>query len=175
LFLEARLTRKLDLVPILLGVTGLIPFFASGLAAVSAGYDQSLSVILALIGYGALVLSFLGGVHWGFALMAEADEDEDTARSPATLQTIRKRFAFSVLPALAGWFALLVALVTQPALSLAVLIAAFIATLVAEVQAARRDLVPTPYMGLRWVLTVVVVAVLTTVLVLRLLGAHIVL
>ncbi|HTR15464.1 MAG TPA: DUF3429 domain-containing protein [Acetobacteraceae bacterium] len=169
------MTRKLDFVPVLLGLAGLIPLLATGLAAVSAGYDQSPAVMLALIGYGALVLSFLGGVHWGLALADGAARDTAIEHPPADTATERKRFALGVLPALVGWIAMLVALVTQPVLSLAVLIAAFIATLVAEAQAARHGLVPAHYMGLRWVLSVIVIAVLTTVLVLRLLGAHIVL
>lgn len=57
----------------LLGNFGLLPFFA--LAAASwvpfrAPYENF--VAQALVGYGAVILSFLGAVHWGLALATPA-------------------------------------------------------------------------------------------------------
>ena len=49
----------------------------------------------ALAVYGALILSFLGGVRWGAAL-----HDTEGARA-------RLAFAIGVVPSLIGWFALL--------------------------------------------------------------------
>jgi hypothetical protein len=76
-----------------LGFAGLLPFAGSVLIRLSpfaASFDPAQR---ALPAYGAVILSFLGGVRWGLAL-------PDGERLPA-------RLTLSVLPALAGWVALL--------------------------------------------------------------------
>jgi len=77
-----------------LGYGGLLPF--AGLALLiwllPPGYHAL--VALALAAYGALIASFLGGVHWGCGfLMGEA--------APRT------QFFWGVVPCLLGWLALL--------------------------------------------------------------------
>lgn len=156
------MNRTLPPLAIVLGLAGLLPVIGCGLAAISSAEPRSGQMLLALIGYGAVVLSFLGGVHWGFALT------EDPPRSE------RARLVLGALPALVGWLALLVQLVLPAEVGLAVLIAGFIGAVVIEAQARQRTLVPRGYMVLRWALSIVVVALLTTVLVLRLVGARIV-
>lgn len=78
-----------------LGLAGLIPFVATALATVllPAGGWRELAA-RALLGYGAVILSFLGGVHWGLVLR------DRPIRSFRPL-------AIGVLPSLAGWAALL--------------------------------------------------------------------
>lgn len=51
-----------------LGWAGLLPFVAlsAGLWLLPAAYQSSLK--LGLISYGALIASFLGGMHWGLAM-----------------------------------------------------------------------------------------------------------
>ncbi len=55
------------------------------------------------------------------------------------------------------------------------LIVGFIAAAVLDTSLRRQGFVPPGYLALRWGLTIAVVALLATVLVLRLIGAHIVL
>ncbi len=151
--------NRTPLLATLLGLAGLLPLFFCGFESLTRA---SVWALPALIGYGAVTLAFLGAVHWGFALAPGA---------PASPRAERLRLALGTLPALAGWLALLV-----PAWSgLLVLIAAFIASLVVEAAGQRRGLVPPGYMWLRWAHSVILVAILTTVLVLRLIGATIVL
>jgi len=60
-----------------LGGLGASPFI--GLAAASsllAGAPRSL-VAYALVGYGATILSFLGGVHWGLAISPQNRLDRE--------------------------------------------------------------------------------------------------
>lgn len=147
-----------------LGFAGLLPFFGCGLAALSLPGEQALHLLSALLAYGAVILSFLGGVHWGLALADETGRAE------------RPRYALGVLPSLIGWLALLVMLLPWgggPELGLAVLILGYAATVAVEAQGARQGLVPPRYMALRWGLTAIVVLLLTLVLVLRLAGTHI--
>ena len=155
---------------IALGIAGLIPFVGCGIAAVSSIDDRAALALAALIYYGAVILAFLGGVHWGFVL----------APRPLPVVTTRLarddlRLVLGVLPALIGWGAVLLAQLVAPIGGLAVLIVGFIATVVTEWQMRRREVIPTGYMWLRWALSLVVLTTLITVLALRLLGAKIVL
>ncbi len=122
-----------------LGLSGLLPFAAAALAVLLApdywgGFARG-----ALIAYGAVILSFLGAVHWGFALRAPAAEAWAT---PA-------RLALGVLPSLVGWAAMM--LFEAP--SLLLLAVGILGTAMVEQWAAGRGLVPAFYMRLRWVLS----------------------
>lgn len=151
---------------ILLGLGGLIPFAVCGLGVLTLRGDGALRSLLALIAYGAAILSFLGGVHWGFALNDGAGQ---------TSQVLRARLGLGVVPSLVGWAALLVAFIGLPNAGLAVLLAGFVATTVVEARAGRAGLMPEGYMGLRWALTAGALLCLGSVLIARLLGAEIIL
>ena len=156
--------RTLPTLAVLLGAAGVVPFLLLGIASVGAEQSQALAAARGLVGYGAVILAFLGGVHWGFTL-----------GEPEVARAVRARLLLGVAPSLVGWAAVLVSIVAEPALALIVLIAGFIATVVVESRAQKRDLMPGGYMAMRWVITVVVVALLTTVTVLRMAGAHVLL
>lgn len=122
-----------------LGLSGLLPFAAAALAVLLApdywgGFARG-----ALIAYGAVILSFLGAVHWGLALRAPAGEAWAT---PA-------RLVLGVVPSLIGW----VAMMLFEAPSLLLLALGILATAGVEQWAAARGLVPGFYMRLRWVLS----------------------
>jgi hypothetical protein len=167
----------MPLLAVLLGIAGLIPFIVCGLGAVSVDPITANRMLTALVGYGAVILSFIGGVHWGFALSAPAAPVPLGTESPSMrgfFTAERSRLVFGVVPSLIGWLALLLQMLLLDWVALMVLIVGFIGTVVVEHQAARRTLLqPARYIWLRWGLTVVVVAMLVTVLTLRLLGRHI--
>ena len=56
----------------LLGYGGLIPFAA--LAALALGSSQSAAWIHALIAYGAVILSFVGALHWAFGMLVASSD-----------------------------------------------------------------------------------------------------
>jgi len=151
-------------VAILLGVAGLLPFIGAGLGSVVNDQVEALRMLSALMAYGAVILSFLGGVHWGLAL--DTAEDAKIARA---------RLILGVIPAFMGWGALLIAVALPPEGGLALLIFGFVVVMVTESRAGRSGRMPIGYLRLRWGLSVVVIIVLATVLALRLLGAHVVL
>jgi hypothetical protein len=162
---------RLPTVALVLGVAGVLPFIGLGLAALSTGNsDEANRYLLALVAYGAVVLAFLGGVHWGFVLHPAALPEGLSAgeRRDAT------RLGLGVLPSLIGWAAMLMPLLGVPEVGLAVLVAGYLATIVAEVHLRRRALMPSGYVAMRLVLSAVVVIVLVTVLSLRLIGATII-
>lgn len=89
------------------GLLGLLPFWGLALSTVfSSGLDPLLALI-ALIMYGAIILSFVGALWWGLAVHV-------TAPAPRTAM-----FIWSVVPALIGWASIL----TEADIGLSMLIA----------------------------------------------------
>jgi hypothetical protein len=160
------MSQRLPASAYVLGLAGVIPFAACGIATLSAAGHPAFA-LPALIAYGASILSFVGAVHWGLAL---APQPVPTGPIPA----VGTRLALGVLPSLIGWGALLLTVADLPEVALAALIVGFIATVTTESRWAKLGLLPNGYMALRWILSVLVVMVLGTVLTLRLLGASIV-
>ncbi len=154
--------RTLPTTAVALGIAGLLPFIFFAVAAVGAELEKAFLATEGLIAYGGVILGFLGGVHWGITL---GDEDDD--------RPSRTRLGLGVVPALVGWAAILAAIVHLEAVGLIILIAGHIGVVVVEHRAAKQELMPPGYMALRWVLSLGVAAILITVLVLRVIGAHI--
>lgn len=123
---------------------GAVPFLAMAAAhvvtpAVAAAH---LGGDAAFIGYGAVILSFMGGVRWGAALAPSAQ--------PLAAQTM----IVSVAPSLAGWLALLI---DRP-WSLLLLLAGFAAQGVWDVAGARNGALPGWFGKLRMVISAIVAA-----------------
>ena len=162
---------RLPLTAVALGVLGLVPFFACGLLAVAGDPVVAPRALLALIGYGAVILSFIGGVHWGFALPVVPPQAVLALVPPAAT----RRLVGGVVPSLVGWGAVLLAVYAWDDLALLVLIAGFIAAIVVEARANRLGLMPPGYIWLRWGLTAGVLICLVSVAILRVLGGTVVL
>lgn len=75
-----------------LGYGGLLPFIALATLSVVAP-THSLIFRAALIAYGAVILSFVGALHWGFAMTIPVMSNQLRA----------KAFVWSVVPALLAW------------------------------------------------------------------------
>ena len=131
----------MKILPQTLGYLGLLPFVLLS-ALIAFGSDAHVSFFaLAQLGYGAVILSFLGGVIWGRVL---AD-----SQTPRTRELI-----YSVLPSLVGW----VALLFPGRVGFALLAAGFVGALAVDYALGSRKLLPRWYVGMRWVLTLVVVS-----------------
>jgi hypothetical protein len=142
-------------------ILGLVPlvFFAFG--AVGPIPETAERMLVALIDYAALVLSFSGGVHWGLALL-------QGALRPSA------RFGASTLPLIVGWVGLMLAQMVSPTVALIVLVVGYLAMLLTEQQAAQRLPVPPRYMWIRWGFSVVSMVMMVMVLILRGIGQTIV-
>ena len=79
--------------PLALGIAGLVPFWglALGLLVRSALGLETGRIDLALASYAAIIISFLGGIRWGFAVR----DTEDLTP-----------YAISIAPSLLAWAAL---------------------------------------------------------------------
>ena len=123
-----------------LGAAGLIPFVTLAAALwLAPGHADRLSA--ALVGYGAVILAFMGAVHWGLVMASD-------------LRGSNRRYIFGVLPAITGWLAMML----PAAAALVVLAAAFCAVLTVDLKAVAIGLAPPWYRRLRQPLTVTVVA-----------------
>jgi len=124
---------------LVLGLAGLLPFLATALAAWLVDDRLFTFAVNLQIAYGAIILSFLGAVHWGLAL---AQDDAGNWR----------RLGLSVLPALAGWLALMIAL----PFGLLLLALGFAAVFFADLRTVAAGRAPAWYKALRKALTIVV-------------------
>jgi hypothetical protein len=82
--------------PLWLGTTGVLPFlFLSVMAWLPTPWLPA--VQFALLAYGAVILTFVGALHWGVAMAA------------SDLQQTQRNwlFAWSVVPALVAWTSML--------------------------------------------------------------------
>ncbi len=151
-------------IAVLLTLAGAIPFLLLG-AIVLLDPVGSRTAIQVLISYGAVILSFVGAVHWGFALRDTAHPVNGTALTPAVLGAERDLLLFGIVPAVIGWIALSVMLhFNAPALAVFLLLVGFFVTIVVETIGRGRGVVAGNYLALRWTVSVVVLIVLLVVL-----------
>lgn len=132
--------------PLWLGAGGLVPFIvlAGALWIVPAEYHPTLHDWLRT--YAAVILSFVGAVHWGIALLHRDMGDQDRAVV----------MAWSVVPGLVAWVSLLMSLRTGLTLTGAM----FVIHYTMDRTLASRFPIPDWYLRLRSGLTIVVVACL---------------
>jgi hypothetical protein len=129
--------------PVWLSTAGLVPFVVLTSALYALPTGNTPVILVWLTAYAAVVLSFVGAIHWGVAMVHEEMVDSDRAVF----------MAWSVVPALAGWAALLLPAKT----GLLLLGATFAVHYAADRQLAQRFALPRWYLRLRGGLTSVVV------------------
>lgn len=117
-----------------LGYGGLLPFV---LLAPASLLDHHHGAVWsdALVAYGAIILSFIGALHWGLAMtLPELSERQRSAW-----------FAWSVVPALIAWPAVLF----SPIVAAPLLVFGFIAHYLQDRRLARQANLPDWYLPLR--------------------------
>ena len=128
---------------LLLGYAGLVPFVSAALAIWVVPEGWRPLVLAALLDYAAVILAFMGAIHWGLAMRAQDAEE------PAQLQ-----LGFSVVPPLLGWLAISGGMPSSLALALCLI--AFAGLYGADLRAVKLGLAPQWYPRLRRPLTIVV-------------------
>jgi hypothetical protein len=91
-----RMSTKIPHPALCLGLAGLLPFIACAIQIVTGqplGPRLVGPALYALTIYGAVILSFLGGIQWGLVMAAGSSPSQDLWR----------RYAMSVLPSLVAW------------------------------------------------------------------------
>jgi hypothetical protein len=151
-------------IAVLLTLAGAIPFVLLG-AAVMLDPIASDTAIQVLVCYGAVILSFVGAVHWGFALRDTAHPVNGVPLTPAVLGAERQLLVFGIIPAIIGSLALVAMLhFGVPALALFLLLVGFFLTVVVETIGRGRGVVAGNYLALRWAVSIIVLIVLLVVL-----------
>jgi hypothetical protein len=123
-----------------LGYGGLLPFVFLA-AALAIGMSHSNLWLQALVGYGAVILSFVGALHWGCAMTHPAMTSSARAQS----------FVWSVVPSLVAWTALLL----SPQYASFLLVLGFVVHLWRDKRLVLLVKMPDWYLPLRLQLTVV--------------------
>lgn len=122
-----------------LGATGALPFIASAIGAHVLDEVAAEIAKRALFIYGAVIVSFLGGVQWGLCI----SEGQDLPR----------RLPISVIPSLIAWVGLLM----TPDLTPYFLIAAFVFVFLFDFLADKSGQAPAWYIRLRVPLSATVI------------------
>jgi hypothetical protein len=123
-----------------LGIAGVVPIVAAAIAMLVGPSWLKITAYIHVMNYAALVLSFLGAVHWGLALAAG-----------------RREWAWYVTgaaPVLMAWLALSL---IQPIPMILVFVVAFTGVFMLDIRAARERLAPPWYPRLRKPLTIATV------------------
>lgn len=125
-----------------LGYGGLLPFVV---LAAAAWIDRNHSSLWrdALIAYGAVILSFVGALHWGFAM----------SQSGMTANQRTRSFVWSVVPSLLAWMALLM----TPKYAAMLLVTGFLIHFWQDRRLVQRVNLPAWYLPLRLRLTFIAV------------------
>lgn len=126
-----------------LGGLGLVPFAAGAAGTWLLADPRREAALFLLAAYAAVILSFMGAVHWGLAL-------REAGGPPA------RALGASVVPALLAWFALSI----PPAAGLVVMAVGFAGVYVLDVRAVAAGMAPAWYPRLRVPLTAAVLACL---------------
>jgi len=132
---------------LLLGAGGALPFIMLAMVPLLLPATLRDPAHLALCTYAAIILSFLGGVHWGLTLA--------TADARMT-EHYRLRLVLSVMPSLLGWGALFL----PAGWDLVTLAGAFAVMLLVDLGPGARSGAPAWYPRLRRPLSVAVVTAL---------------
>lgn len=130
-----------------LGLSGLIPFLACAMVGVVMGKANPITdpVIEIFRSYSVVILSFLGGIRWGHALLREQDD---------TSNPERWTLIWSVVPPLVAWATVF----AGDRLAVGILLIAFCAQGVWDSFAANSGKLPRWFAPLRMVLTATVAA-----------------
>jgi hypothetical protein len=132
---------------VLLGFGGLLPFAALAMAMWAAAPIHLPAIALAQIAYGAAILSFLGAVQWGAAIVRPQPESG--------------RLIWSVIPSLIAWIGLLL----PEVYGLGLLILGMLACYGMDQRAVAAGFLPLWYTSLRQPLTLLVCLLLALTLV----------
>ena len=118
-----------------IGFGGLMPFVGCAALMYAGNTGASIIALFASAVYGAVILSFVGAVHWGLTMRED--------RSPYW-------YVWSITPAIMGWLVIVILDIKFSLLALAV---AFTLAWSVDRQASLHGLLPSWYMQMRNILT----------------------
>jgi Protein of unknown function (DUF3429) len=137
---------KMPIPAMLLGAMGAFPLTTLASAIVFGFKVPGVDLVYALLVYGAIVLSFMGGVHWGLAMLKPGHGAGGRYGHASEWRS----YGASIIPALIAWVAVLIP-IRFGALVMAV---GFVGLLAYDLRCVRLGCAPSWFPSLRWPLTV---------------------
>ena len=131
---------RFPIITAFIGAGGLIPFLWLAIAINNPSMYFHQYALELITSYSAIILSFLGGIHWGLIM-------------PQIFKTSgRNLLLISIIPPIVGW----IALALDPMQCLWVLISAFVGEIIVDFLWCKREIIPRWYLKLRIPLTILV-------------------
>ena len=143
---------KMVLTARILGYGGALPFLGGAIAANQQIAIWGIAPAYLLLSYGAVILSFLGGLHWGRVI----------TRPYADNRSVPAWLMWSICPSLLSWVALLLPVETGAV----VLTLCFLAAFKVDQKLIQQQIWPAWMQPLRLHLTMFAVASLTSLVIL---------
>jgi hypothetical protein len=131
----------------ILAITGGVMFAAMTAVLLSGEAHVRIPAIAAIVTFGIVVLSYLGGIEAGLALHDQVGSEKTRALS----------LCLSIIPSLAAWG---VFWLPSPQYQIGASIALFIAVWSSDLWLARQGLIPPWFVDMRTVVTVLVCVIL---------------
>ena len=143
-FSDKKIDKSIPFSAGFLGVSGLIPFICLTCGMVFE-WDLGVEVSFVLRAYSAVILSFLGGIHWGIAIQNSLLENRPSIK-------LSLHLTLSVIPSLLGW----VGLLASELAGFCIIIVGFVLILAIDLRIAQINGMPEWYPRLRKLLTLIV-------------------
>tara|TARA_B110000008_G_scaffold6710_1_gene6610 strand:+ start:4784 stop:5263 length:480 start_codon:yes stop_codon:yes gene_type:complete len=132
---------KIPIAPLIFGLSGTLPFILLSIAIWICSYELKLMALYNLINYSIIILSFVGAIHWGAAMIRE--------------DTNYKWYFISIIPALLSWF-LIMGFIANYLLIFIILMILFLSMFFIDIRAVRNKILPHWYLPLRKIITIIV-------------------
>ena len=147
-FLSLFNLQNTPLFPLFFGIGGAVPFIFLSLGIWTFTYELKLIALYNLINYSVLILSFIGAVHWGAAMVIN---DKGY-----------KSYLLSIIPVLLSWF-LIMGFIVNYMIIFIILIILYLFVFFIDIKAVREKKLPQWYLPMRKFITIIVLLSLGSV------------
>jgi len=132
---------KIPIAPLILGLGGTLPFIFLSIVIWLGSSELQLIALFNLINYSIIILSFIGAIHWGAAMIRK--------------DIFYRYYLISIIPAFLSWF-LIMGFIANYLIIFIILMMLFLTMFFIDVKAVRNNILPEWYLPLRKIITIIV-------------------
>ena len=132
---------KIPTAPLILGLGGTLPFIFLSIVIWLGSSELKLVALFNLINYAIIILSFIGAIHWGAAMIRK--------------DIFYRYYLISIMPAFLSWF-LIMGFIANYLIIFIILMMLFLTMFFIDVKAVRNNILPEWYLPLRKIITIIV-------------------